>query len=421
MRRIANQVRVRTAGALASALILSSAGLNAQDRPTVVSPAQPGWIGIQYVAVHRATPVAGGSPRPVEITVTRVLENGGAWMAGIRAGDVLERVFDQPASESALRVLTETLRAGDSVQVVVRRDDHSFEATVEATPRPVRGAVAEVTWQLDSAASAVFRALDSIRVPSWSAIDTRVRVSFDEELAVELPPQRAPRRRDGLTVVIRGPSEGRSTWTYSVDAGAQAQSFDAYVLDSPDLKQLASGLDAVRGELAELTSRQGERMAELGLVRLPERTPDDPELARLRTTVQRLESRSQRLERQLAFASMRRVRPIADSVVHVRIGETRPITPYAFLSRDFFAGALIAPVRKDLGRYFGVETGALVVDVADGSPADDAGFRPGDVVVGIGDQEPADLRSLREAMAQARPPVEVTVVRNRSRVRLSIH
>lgn len=61
-----------------------------------------------------------------------------------------------------------------------------------------------------------------------------------------------------------------------------------------------------------------------------------------------------------------------------------------------------------------VEQGALVVDVAPGGPADEAGIVPGDVIVRIGETETSGDELVREAIVQHRPGdrIEVTVVRS---------
>jgi serine protease Do len=61
-----------------------------------------------------------------------------------------------------------------------------------------------------------------------------------------------------------------------------------------------------------------------------------------------------------------------------------------------------------------VEQGALVVDVAPGGPADEAGIAPGDVIVRIDETEVSDDEHVRDAIVERRPgdSVEVELVRS---------
>jgi serine protease Do len=61
-----------------------------------------------------------------------------------------------------------------------------------------------------------------------------------------------------------------------------------------------------------------------------------------------------------------------------------------------------------------VEQGALVVDVAPGGPADEAGIVPGDVIVSIGETEVTDDEHVRQAIVERRPgdAIDVELVRS---------
>jgi S1-C subfamily serine protease len=60
-----------------------------------------------------------------------------------------------------------------------------------------------------------------------------------------------------------------------------------------------------------------------------------------------------------------------------------------------------------------VDSGALVVDVAPGGPAEDAGVEPGDVIVGIDGNEVSDAEGIQAAILAKEPgeEIEVEVVR----------
>ena len=75
--------------------------------------------------------------------------------------------------------------------------------------------------------------------------------------------------------------------------------------------------------------------------------------------------------------------------------------------------------RRQLG--YGREiTGALVTGVASGSPADDAGLRPGDVIVQVDRKDVANASAAVRALSAAQPPVLLLVRRGSSTVFVTI-
>ena len=77
----------------------------------------------------------------------------------------------------------------------------------------------------------------------------------------------------------------------------------------------------------------------------------------------------------------------------------RPFT-YAFEPRAI-AGAELAEMNRDLGRYFRTERGLLVLQVSPSTPASRAGLEAGDVVVKAEGQDVETVSDLREAFARA--------------------
>ena len=82
-------------------------------------------------------------------------------------------------------------------------------------------------------------------------------------------------------------------------------------------------------------------------------------------------------------------------------------------------GAQVRTLSGALGRYFGVSSGVLIVDVLANSPARQAGFRPGDVILAVGGRELATLTQLRGELSLAQLPVRVTVIRHGERLDIS--
>ena len=74
-----------------------------------------------------------------------------------------------------------------------------------------------------------------------------------------------------------------------------------------------------------------------------------------------------------------------------------------------YLGVYIQPITPELARQFDLKdtSGALVADVIDGSPAEDAGLKAGDVILEFDGRKVQDDRHLRLMAAQTRPGTEV--------------
>ncbi|MFQ5515603.1 MAG: Do family serine endopeptidase [Myxococcota bacterium] len=87
-------------------------------------------------------------------------------------------------------------------------------------------------------------------------------------------------------------------------------------------------------------------------------------------------------------------------------------------------GVMVQPITPELAEAFELERphGALVAGVSPDSPAEDAGFERGDVIVRFGDREIRKMRELPRAVS-ATPPgrkVEVEVIRDGRRKKLEV-
>jgi len=84
---------------------------------------------------------------------------------------------------------------------------------------------------------------------------------------------------------------------------------------------------------------------------------------------------------------------------------TNPSAPVAYL------GVSTQDVSPSLALQFGlpVQSGALVLDVVPGGPADRAGIRQGDVIVGLDGKDVTDSTSLRELLLSHQPGDRVAV------------
>ncbi|MFO8058379.1 MAG: DegQ family serine endoprotease [bacterium] len=84
--------------------------------------------------------------------------------------------------------------------------------------------------------------------------------------------------------------------------------------------------------------------------------------------------------------------------------------------RRGFLGVSIQQVTPGLAEQFGLESayGALVAEVIEGTPADEAGLEPGDVIVSLEGKRVRDSNHLRNMIAEYPPDseVELTIVRD---------
>jgi len=92
------------------------------------------------------------------------------------------------------------------------------------------------------------------------------------------------------------------------------------------------------------------------------------------------------------------------------------LTPGVFESQYIFGGARARALSPVLGRYFGVESGVLITGVIASTPAELAGFLPGDVIVSLGSREPKTVSELRALLTETAPPYDLAVVRKGSRL-----
>jgi C-terminal processing protease CtpA/Prc len=80
-------------------------------------------------------------------------------------------------------------------------------------------------------------------------------------------------------------------------------------------------------------------------------------------------------------------------------------------------GIRVESLNPDLASYFGGRDtrGALVLDVTDGSPADKAGIRAGDVITNLGSKSVTDADDLIEAVRSSEGEVSIALVRHGNR------
>jgi serine protease Do len=90
---------------------------------------------------------------------------------------------------------------------------------------------------------------------------------------------------------------------------------------------------------------------------------------------------------------------------------------------NFVCGAQFSDLNPQLGAYFSTERGVLVIQVLSGTPCEEAGLVPGDVVTHVDDTAIESVESFRAALnrvfAGARR-ADLTLVRRGERVTVTL-
>src|SRR5690606_39807335 len=110
-----------------------------------------------------------GAPgTPVEqVVITRVEPGSPAARAGLRRGDTVLQVNGEPTVAAAFRSLPFTLAAGDTVTLLVRREDRNQEVVVVAGQRPGRYTLSWVV-PADTLKRLTIELMDSARAAALS-------------------------------------------------------------------------------------------------------------------------------------------------------------------------------------------------------------------------------------------------------------
>lgn len=348
-----------------------------QVRATRAPAAMDAWLGVSLqMSVQQ-----GADGTHTGITVTRVEDDGPADLAGLRAGDRVVRVNGRPASLTRFQQVYERLRPGDHMSLtLIRNGGRRQDVLVTAAPRP-----ASFSFAIPGALAA---RIDS----ALERMDSLQHATEDSRL---------------FTGTLRLMVEGRRDDDVEPDEASSFRAFvfrttpDGYAtLDRQGLED--AFLEARTAEadyLQALASRTGPR----GRI-----DPNDPELVRLR-------------ERRVAVGRALQDRPPEDAAARARVvtpfpprdpvaAQAPPRTPApdpegpvrAFLpwvaGQNRVAGAELTPMNPELASYFQVEEGLLVTEVIEGTPAADAGLRPGDVVTRLDGRPVRTLDELRSGL-----------------------
>ncbi len=365
------------AAALALSVVSAPARVSGalQQSTAVRAAAAPeaGWLGIRSTVTVEfgGTGVVAADP---SVRISEVFRGGPAHLAGLRAGDVLVRLNGTAAGPALFESVAGRLRPGDPVAMTVLRDGSVREFTLRAARRPTTEVLVPLRLQqaLDSTRLVFAARLDSVRN------EITATMGFPE---VELRRIQA----DAVQTVVSGSDAGRTLIAIRYDDPV----FEWSTPRGSPGQATSSRSDATRPYDRWVFRPYGPGNDSLQVTRSPG-PPAAP------TSAPRTPNR-----------------PTSATIV------VRPLAPYlAGLNR--VAGAEFTPLGGELATYFQVDAGLLVTDVADGTPAADAGLAPGDVITQVGTRAITSVEALRSALSAREGPLTLVVVRRGRRVEVRL-
>lgn len=293
------------------------------------------------------------------IIVRQVMEGSGADEAGVEEGDIILSVNGERANGRTMAELGESLEAGDRVRLVVRRDgrERNLDVTAREDVCPYRTMLSEQP----------FRTLCLTRDSAGELTrddDCKGEFTFDMRGMEEL--------RQGMPLRFYAQQGDSGTWFRM----AGPEGFDSIFIDLDSVRMMS---DAIVFQLDSLR-----------------------ELMPLRFEMDSLRMLMPRIEMEMRAN---------EEALHAHGLMLRSME----LGARALAGANITELNDDLAEYFQAESGVLVTEVEDGTPAARAGLRGGDVIVAINGSEVDDLGDIHQQAARAEGPVVLTVMRRGER------
>ncbi len=419
----------------------ASSGYAQITRPAEAEPVAPapppvgverGWmgVGVDVTVLERER-----GPANVEIRIVRTVEGGPAAVAGVVLGDVIRAINGELLTIERWQTITQNLRPGVDLRLVLDRAGRAREVRLRTAPRPSLPPVPTgLTDHLDSVRTS-FKLQLELNRDVWASQDhVRFLIAGD---SIEATSTRilAEARQNAMTYGFRPgsaadlmapsrQSSNRFSLVWNTDA---ALPLEYLMLQSREADSVKSAIIGLRGALSMVVEATRAREQEIrGIVQVRARDfgENDEQLLRLRSDNERVQEDLERLAVRLVEigSNERESRREAAGFEAEWEARIRPVTAHV-AGRNFVGGAQFNDVNPQLGTYFGTDHGVLVIQVLAGTPCDEAGLVPGDVVTHVGGTEIDSVEGFRAALNRVwagRRQAELTLVRRGEQVSASL-
>ena len=386
-----------------------------------------GWIGISFVVEAEGTP----SGIRTIVRIDSVNNGSPAQAAGLRAGDHLVKI-NHIAGPDSLMNLVEYLHLdpGDPVSLVFVRDGRQRELMLYAADRGGRAGAARtftLSFRPDSMVETMSRAMDSLRIRLVEANgDVRVIKRGGASNIRAVGPATQVRVQAEVTDAAPRPERLRSIDEFANEwIGREVQApFGFGLFRSEANDSLEGEMDDLNRLYKELRAREGERLRQImgaqgGMLRVVDQ--NDPVLREVRVTLGELANEGRRLRKAMDNAARQngnavyvrsapRVTGFIPDGTEPPQGAFSPLAPY-LLGENRAAGAEVMDINSDLAEALQVESGVLVLEVPDGTPAGLAGIKAGDVIIRIDQVLVRSVDDLRVGLSRATAETPVTLIR----------
>ena len=342
-------------------------------------PVERGWIGVSVDVTVREND---RGPANLEVHVLRTVDGGPAARVGILPGDLIRAIDGELLTIDRWQSFTQNLRRGVDLRLTLDRAGRTRDVRLTTGRRPSLAPVPTgLTDHLDSVRTSVRTQLESGR-GRWASRDyVALLIAGD---SIEKAATRILRRvrqntagygfRPRTTIDIIAPprlAENRYSVVWNTDG---ALPFEYLMLQSPEADSVKTAMIHLRGALSQVTEATNNEGVHEDLEWLAVRLPEIGSAER--------ESRRRAAGNDPAIAVS--MRPVTARVA----------------GRSFVGGAQFNDLNPQLGQYFGTDQGVLVIQVLSGTPCDEAGLVPGDVVTHVGDTEIDSVEGFRTALNQ---------------------
>ncbi len=406
-------------------------GWPGNPRPTPSAPQPPsvdrGWIG---VGVELTVIEGGRGPTRLEVRVVRTVDGGPAAVAGVVLGDVIRAINGEIITIERWQSFAQNLRSGVELSLALDRAGRSREVRLTTAPRPsLPPAPMALTVHLDSVRRSFRTQFESNR-DVWASRDYVTLLIAGDSVGEASARILDRARQNGVTYGLRpgspnitAPSReagNRYSVVWNTDA---ALPFEYLMLQSPEADSVKTAIIGLRGALTQVTEATRTREREIRAIvelRAREFGDSDAQLLRLRSDDERVQEELERLAVRLAEigSNERETRRQAAGFGAGTAVRIPPVTAHV-AGQNFVGGAQFNDLNAQLGAYFGTDQGVLVIQVLSGTPCDEAGLVPGDVVTHVGDTEIDSVESFRAVLngvlARGRR-AELTLIRRGQRV-----